>query len=115
MSYHEDKDEIRHNVEAQLWKALGSEFALGVPMRVLELMSDGIRHFRRKKQTRATGFICDSRLNIIFKTDQPEGEMRFPDPSVDLARRAFLILLSQTASVASKDDIILTQRLRPLF
>jgi hypothetical protein len=53
-SDHQGKDKLRQNVEAQFWRGLDwtgldSEFALGVPINVLELTSEGIRHFHRKK------------------------------------------------------------------
>jgi len=48
-SHHRGKDEIRQNAEAQFWNGLISEFAHGVAIKVLELISEGIWHLRRKK------------------------------------------------------------------
>jgi hypothetical protein len=48
-SHHRGKDEIRQNAEAHFWNGLSSEFADCVVIKVLELISVGIRHLRRKK------------------------------------------------------------------
>jgi hypothetical protein len=44
-SHHRGKDEIRQNAEAQFWNGLVSEFVHDVIIKVLELISVGIRHF----------------------------------------------------------------------
>jgi hypothetical protein len=41
-SYHRGKDEVKQNAETQFWNGLISEFALGVAIKVLELISEGI-------------------------------------------------------------------------
>jgi hypothetical protein len=40
------KEEVREYVEENLF--VGAEFALGLPMSVLGLISEGIRHFRKQ-------------------------------------------------------------------
>jgi hypothetical protein len=41
-------DDIEHNVEASLWKRLGSESARDLPIKPLELSSERIRSFHRE-------------------------------------------------------------------
>jgi hypothetical protein len=48
-SHDRGKDEIRQNVEAQFGNGFVSEFAHLVAIMALELISEGIRHLRRKK------------------------------------------------------------------
>jgi hypothetical protein len=48
-AHHQGKHEIRQNIEVQFWNGLGSEFAPGVPIKVLKLTSERIRHFRRNE------------------------------------------------------------------
>jgi hypothetical protein len=48
-SHHRGKDEIRQNAEARFWNGLVSEFAQDVAIKVLELISEGIRHLHRKR------------------------------------------------------------------
>jgi hypothetical protein len=58
-SHHREKDEIRQNTEARFWNGAISEFARGVAIKALELISERIRHLRRKKKTGVPGFIGD--------------------------------------------------------
>jgi hypothetical protein len=51
------KDEIRQNPEAQFWNGVTSEFAHAVAIKILKLISEGIWHLRRKKQTGVSDFI----------------------------------------------------------
>jgi hypothetical protein len=45
--------------EAQFWNVWDSGLALGVPIKVLDPISEAIWYFRRKKSTRVTDFIGD--------------------------------------------------------
>jgi hypothetical protein len=58
-SHHGGNDKIRQNVEAQSWNGLGSECALDISINGLELISEGIWHLRKKKQTGVTDFTGD--------------------------------------------------------
>jgi hypothetical protein len=53
----EKRDETK--VKVEIWNRLGAEFALRAPVKVLELVSEGMRHFRREKEMRAAVFIGD--------------------------------------------------------
>jgi hypothetical protein len=59
-SHDRGKDEIRQNAEAPFWNGLISEFAHDVVIKVLDLISEGIRHLHAKKQTRVTYFMSYS-------------------------------------------------------
>jgi len=67
------KDEIRQNGKAQPWNGIGSEFSFDIPIDVLELNSEGIRYFRRKKEPRNPDFVGDCRIEITFNRLNHEG------------------------------------------
>jgi hypothetical protein len=50
-SDHHGNDDIWHKVEASSWKKLDSELARSIRIKALELSSEGIRSFHRKKET----------------------------------------------------------------
>jgi hypothetical protein len=58
-SHHRNTEEIRQNVEVQVWKGLDSESALGVPIKHLEPTSEGIQHFRGRKSTSVSNLFGD--------------------------------------------------------
>jgi hypothetical protein len=65
--HHRGKDEIRQNAETQFWNGLISEFAHGVAIKVLELISEKIWHLGRKKSTGVPDFIGDGRIGLMVQ------------------------------------------------